>query len=583
MKITCSGCLNTFTLEGPPGKEFRCRCGNKLVIPQKEVKEQFGVVYCSGCWTRYAVAGRKSGAKFKCKRCESMVTIRNTGNTSPEPAVAKASSAQPASGGDAVKESDFDNAQTQIIDSKSLTEVKKAAEVAQAAKEPLKTPVNRPGTKPGSGLSATSSRPSGVARPPHTRPPSRTGPAVRSGPSGVVEAPGAQGAASPDPEFKRRITSLERELAELRPKTADLEKERNSLQRSVKEKDALVSAKDAELTAATSRLNEAQGLVKNGAETITSLQSALSTANHEIGELKGSIAARDKDIADLKAKITGLEQEIQKLNEEMKSRVTREETERFYTEKKAMEERISAIAIELAATREAFSLVLGRADALTAEIRGLQDKTGKFDSLPNITKELDIARKGRDAAAKERDSAVKERDILKSRINDLESVVGEMQRSIETREEPPQSVWQRGAAKLFGLFSRSSETQAARTGAPPTVRNRGPFSASDDVVMPNQVEELGDDIPPEPIPVDDEELLGNPPPVSTDEDTVVGKADAQPVGTKKVPDEGVEIGNMKTNVLPTVGKPQGPPPPKMADRNAAAAALARKRRRNLAR
>jgi predicted nucleic acid-binding Zn-ribbon protein len=571
MKITCSGCLNTFNLEGPPGKEFRCRCGNKLVIPQKEVKDQFGVVYCSGCWTRYAVAGRKSGAKFKCKRCESMVTIRNTGNTSPEPAVAKASSAQPASAGDAPKESDFDNAQTQIIDSKSLTEVKKAAEVAHAAKEPVKTPVNRPGARPGSGVTR-----------PHSRPPSRTGPAVRNGPSGVVEASGAQGAASPDPELKRRITSLERELAELRPKTADLEKERNSLQRSVKEKDALVSAKDAELSAATSRLNEAQGLVKNGAETITSLQSALSTANHEIDEMKGSIAARDKDIAGLKAKITGLEQEIQKLNEEMKSRVTREETERFHTEKKAMDERISAIALELAATREAFSLVLGRADALTAEIRGLQDKTGKFDSLPDISKELDIARKGRDAAGKERDSAVKERDVLKNRINDLESVVGEMQRSIETREEPPQSVWQRGAAKLFGLFSRSSETQAARTGAPPTIRNRAPVSASDDVVMPNQVEELGDDIPPEPIPVDDDELLANPP-VSTDEDTVVGKADAQPVGTKKVPDEGVEIGNMKTNVLPTVGKPQGPPPPKMADRNAAAAALARKRRRNLAR
>jgi len=568
MKITCSGCLNTFNLEGPPGKEFRCRCGNKLVIPQKEVKDQFGVVYCSGCWTRYAVAGRKSGAKFKCKRCESMVTIRNTGNTSPEPAVAKGSAAQAASAGDAGKESDFDNAQTQIIDQKSLGEVKKAAEVSQATREPLRTPVNRPGARPGSGATR-----------PASRPPSRSGPAARSGPSGVVEAPGAQGAASPDPELKRRITGLERELAELRPKTADLEKERNSLQRSVKEKDALISAKDAELSAATSRLNEAQGLVKNGAETITSLQSALSTANHEIDELKGSIAARDKDIAGLKAKITGLEQEIQKLNEEMKARVTREETERFYAEKKAMEERISAIAVELAATREAFSLVLGRADALTAEIRGLQDKTGKFDNLPDVKKELDLARKGREAAVSERDTAVKERDALKARINELDSVVSEMQRSIETKEELPQSVWQRGASKLFGLFSRSSETQA-RAGAPPTVRQKGRLSASDDVVMPNQVEELGDDIPPEPIPVDDEELLANSPSTSTEEDTAVGKPGAQPVGTKQVPDQGVAIGNAKTNVLPTVNRPQGPPlhkPPLDA------AALARKRRRNLAR
>ncbi|HHN46075.1 MAG TPA: hypothetical protein ENN09_01420 [Planctomycetes bacterium] len=351
------------------------------------------------------------------------------------------------------------------------------------------------------------------------------------------------GAASQEDEYRRRIGALERELGELRPKVAELEKERNALARSAKDKDALIAAKDAEIAASNKRLNEAQTMVKNGAETITNLQGALQSANGNIEELKGTIAARDKDIAVLKDRVAELERELGRLQEELKNRVTIEETERFYEEKKQTEERVNAVALEIAATREALGGVLGKSEALSEEIKSLQNTAGKFDNLPDITKELADVRSGRDKAARER-------DLLKSRISELENVLAEVQRQMDAAQDEPRSVWQRGAARLFGFFNRT-ETQASRT-PPPVVKIPAEMDASDDVVLPEEVEELGDEDAAAPIPIGEDELFGDAPPPNG-AGVVVGALGRSE--TREVPDEGVDIGNMKTNVLPKVNNP----------------------------
>jgi len=79
MKIECANCGTAVELEGPPGHIGRCKCGNRLTVPARPVKEQFGVAHCTNCWKRYGVVGRPAGTRFKCKACGQMITIREPG------------------------------------------------------------------------------------------------------------------------------------------------------------------------------------------------------------------------------------------------------------------------------------------------------------------------------------------------------------------------------------------------------------------------------------------------------------------------------------------------------------------------
>ncbi|MBN1807465.1 MAG: hypothetical protein JW909_00225 [Planctomycetes bacterium] len=502
MKLVCSGCLSTYDLEGPPGKEFRCRCGNKISMPQSEPKEQFGVVHCSGCWTRYAVAGRKSGAKFRCKKCGNAVAIRNTGTTAPEPAVG----------------ADMDNAQTQIISAseiKGAVGKKKPSPAAADAKDaPTRTNIEaKPRSRPSSRVDRAASR---------------------------DRAPTQKGITPPRPsqddaELKRRIGSQERELGELRTKTAEIEKERKTLARNLKDAEAMITAKDAEIGALNNRLNESRAEVKQVQENAANIHNALKEAGGEIQKMKHAAGEREKEVAGLKASIEALQQQVAGLNKDLETRATKEETERFYKDRAATEERFKQITTEVGATREALGGILGKAEALSSEIKGLQNEAGKFEELPDINSELQET-----LAAKNK--AVKERDGLRGRIAELEGVLKEIRSQMETQDAEPQSVWQRGAQRIFGLFSRQ-ETQATRT-PPPVVAvdHGGTAGTDDDMIMPEDVEVLGEDLPPEPIPIVDDELLAD-----EEEDTA---AEENGRTGDAAGDGPVGVGEAKTSKLP---------------------------------
>ena len=59
--IYCGNCNYAFDIEGEtPGRKFKCPdCDNKMTIPDKAIRYQTGVVFCSCCWARYGVMGKE--------------------------------------------------------------------------------------------------------------------------------------------------------------------------------------------------------------------------------------------------------------------------------------------------------------------------------------------------------------------------------------------------------------------------------------------------------------------------------------------------------------------------------------------
>lgn len=90
MRIACANCATKVQLDGPPGHKAKCpSCGNAITVPERVIKKELGVVYCTSCWTRYRASGKAPGTRFKCRHCEQMITIRPK-RPSPKAAARKA-------------------------------------------------------------------------------------------------------------------------------------------------------------------------------------------------------------------------------------------------------------------------------------------------------------------------------------------------------------------------------------------------------------------------------------------------------------------------------------------------------------
>ena len=77
MLIACANCGRETEILGDPGACRKCSCGNRITVPVRPPKPQFGVANCTNCWKRYGVVGRPTGTKFRCKACGEIITIRD--------------------------------------------------------------------------------------------------------------------------------------------------------------------------------------------------------------------------------------------------------------------------------------------------------------------------------------------------------------------------------------------------------------------------------------------------------------------------------------------------------------------------
>lgn len=503
MQIVCSGCLKPYNLLGPAGKQFRCRCGNKLTMPQQEVKEQFGIVLCSGCWTRYSVAGRKSGAKFKCRTCGNIVTVRNTGTTSPQAPVLAAE--------------DPSEAQTQVI---PLKGVRQRTKEASAARQPAAKPASGKAVQPASDrfvrpasekvVAPAAGKPARATPPPVGRGAGRPASGAPAKPKSAPalkppHAPGRATSVPAAPDSTAEIAALKKELAAISERFEEVSKSRDKLEKTLSEKEALSNAKDAEIATLNTRLEHAEAEVTAANGALARTQAALGSAKDKVAQLENDGRQKDADIAALNQQITELNGKIGQLQAELETRVSREETERFKEEKKRTEEMVSNVSVEVAATREALSGILERAGALVSEIAALRDAAGKFDNLPDVLAELQAAK---EAATKHRADA----EAAACRLAAAEKKTHELTRQLQLLEQAARergeagSFLQRGAAKLLGLFGKHpQETTAETTRTPSPVFDNaeGEPTFAADVVQPDEVADLGEEVPaPEPLPAD---------------------------------------------------------------------------------
>lgn len=428
MKIVCANCGRGIEVLGEPGATSQCQCGNRITVPDRPPKHQFGVANCTNCWKRYGVVGRPPGTRFRCKACGEIITIREPGKpvssrvvVEPEPARRQARAPAPKR-----------PAEEQAEEVEALEE----AEEAEPAPE-------------GRRVSA------------------------RGG--GAAEALELRSA------LKKQKAAAEAGAADARESRARLD-----------EKSRTLEEKEAELARVMDDVRGLQERTKRQSDEIASLQLEVTSRTEQatslgsrVEELEGEVAKRDEEIASRDARVKELEEELAR-------RPTREETEAFVAEKAEMERRLEAGGMKVAALRDAVAGIRGplaealaRFDALGAEAEeiGLPDFASK---LAAAEQEAESAKAGARSLEDELAAVKKDLTAARRRQDEILRTAEEELEKLSSTDAGERKGFLRG---LFGKKGSKSESSARLRAVASKLKLKAAGSAGGEPGEPDLAEE----------------------------------------------------------------------------------------------
>jgi ribosomal protein S27E/DNA repair exonuclease SbcCD ATPase subunit len=336
MQINCANCGTAVDVDGGPGDNAECKCGNTLTVPEKPPKEQFGVVHCSNCWKRYGVVGRPAGTRFKCKSCGEIITIRQGG--APKGGAAKS-----------------------------------GPERAAPSKRP--------------GASSKARRPGGGKATGATR----TTAATRETTATAEHEVSNEAAAVASKKLNEEVAKLKSTLQKYKAAVAENDATVNKLRSELDEKSRVLGEREAELSR---QIEEARTLHERNtrqAAEIGALEQEIAARAEESATLKSQkedleklLKLRDDDVA-------ARDEKMKQLEAELADRPTREETKKFYEDKETTEKRLEDGGAKLSAIKEAIAQLRAPLAESLKKFDELGADAGDID-LPDFTTELNKAK-----------------------------------------------------------------------------------------------------------------------------------------------------------------------------------------------
>ena len=347
MQITCANCGSSVEIVGPPGTSGECTCGNTLTVPSQPVKEQFGVARCTNCWKRYGVVGRPAGTRFKCKACGQIIAIREPGQ--------KAAAAPSAAAPSAAAPSAAPRKGVSRVRKKAQLKKKNVSQLAETQDMdaiPLASP----------GKAAAAQRPAVAPRP---------------------SAGSARQAAE--------LSGLRATVQKLKVAAAKNAAVARDARGQIEEKEHQLEEKTTEIARQAEEISTLQERNTRQSTEISTLQSDLQARSQEADQFKSRVAELDADVKAREAQLAARDAKIHGLETELQARATREETDKFYSEKEDIEKRLEDGGAKLSAMKEALGKLHEPLAETLKRFNEMGAEAGSID-LPDFSEELKKAR-----------------------------------------------------------------------------------------------------------------------------------------------------------------------------------------------